>query len=172
MIMIMTSVMDLFCADCYFDRSLCKLELCCNWRNRLGLGWCNMAIQHNILYPTWFPQVLHSLCFEWEGLGSCHWTKGKYTMGSLLRHLIQARSLCSLDSLTCRLHSQDKRTLGRNKGNFNGHMHKGHCMDYKHQTPNCSTSARISMNSIKWLKKQKGELKLQGTFFSFLARIF
>lgn len=64
--------------------------------------------------------------------------------------------------LSCRLHSQGKRTLERNKGNFNGRMHRGHCMDYNHLTPRCSLSAHISMNSIKWPKKLSGEPKLQG----------
>lgn len=31
-------------ADCYFDCSLRKLELCCNWRDWLGLGWCDLAL--------------------------------------------------------------------------------------------------------------------------------
>jgi len=67
-------------------------------------------------------------------------------------------------SLSCRLHSQGKRTLGRNSVNFNGHMLKEHCMDYNHLTAS-SLSVHMSMNSIKWPKKLKGELKLQGNCF-------
>ena len=77
-------------------------------------------------------------------------------------------ALCLWILLSCRLHSQGKRTLERSKGNFNGHMRKEHCMDYSHLTPRCSLSAHMSTNSIKWPKKLKGELKLRGRLKSSL----
>lgn len=71
-----------------------------------------------------------------------------------------------LISLSCRLLSQDKRTSGRNSVSFNGHMHREHCMGCSHLTPRCLLSEYISQNSIKWLKKPKEELKLQGRRWS------
>lgn len=62
----------------YFDCGICKLGVCCNWRNWLGLGWCHLAVQCHLLYPTWFCQILHPLCSQWKSLGSRHWTKGMH----------------------------------------------------------------------------------------------
>lgn len=70
--------------DCHFNRGVRKLELCCNWRDRMGLGWCSLAIQHHLLHPTWFDKVLHSLCLEWTSLGSCYWTKGMNCIDHLM----------------------------------------------------------------------------------------
>lgn len=70
--------------------------------------------------------------------------------------------------LFSRLLSQGKRTLERNSVSFNGHMHKEHCMDCNHQIPRCLLNVHISQNSIRWLKKPKEELKLQGEQQSFV----
>lgn len=47
-----TLLIKLFFTDCHFDCGICQLELCCHRRHRLGMGWSDMVIQHNILYPT------------------------------------------------------------------------------------------------------------------------
>lgn len=62
--------------DCYFDCGLCKLEFRCNWRNWMGLGWCDLALQYRFLHPPWYLKILYSICYKWEGLGSCSWAKG------------------------------------------------------------------------------------------------
>lgn len=48
--------------DCYTDCCLCKLEFCCNRRNWLGLGWCGLALQPRLLFPTWHNQVCNQIC--------------------------------------------------------------------------------------------------------------
>lgn len=65
-----------WCEDCHTDCCVCKLEFCCNWRDWLGMGRHCLALQHHLLFPTWFYQVLHPICSEWKSLGSCNWAKG------------------------------------------------------------------------------------------------
>lgn len=62
----------------------------------------------------------------------------------------------------CRLRLRGKRTSGRNSGSYNGLMHKEHYMDCKRRMPKCSMTELTSPSSIRWPKKPKGELKLQG----------
>ena len=38
------SINFLLCAVCHTDCCICKLELCCNSRNWMGLGWCCLAL--------------------------------------------------------------------------------------------------------------------------------
>lgn len=68
--------------------------------------------------------------------------------------------------LFSRLPSQGKRISERKNVSLNGHMHKGPCMVCIHLIPRCSMSAVITLNLIRWLKRQKDELRLQGTLFS------
>lgn len=77
-----------------------------------------------------------------------------------------------INCMSCRLLSQGKRTLGRNRGNFNGHMHKGRCMDYNHPTLRCSPRGHMSLNSIKWRRKLKGEPKSQGIYTPSITNYF
>ena len=102
------------------------------------------------------------------GLGTLSLSKGwveLFFLSLITPKLVLVFVLCLLwISLCCRLHSQGKRTLERNNVNYNGHMRKEHCMDYNQLTPS-SMSVHMSMNSIKWPKKLKGELKLQGNCF-------
>lgn len=63
-------------ADCYTNCCLCKLEFCCNWGDWMGLGWCGLAIQPHLLFPTWFYQIHYQICAERESLGSCYRAKG------------------------------------------------------------------------------------------------
>jgi hypothetical protein len=69
-----------------------------------------------------------------------------------------------INFVSCRLLSQGKRILGRNKGNFNGHMHKEHCTDYNHRTLRCSPGGHMPPNSIRWPRKLKGEPKSLGIY--------
>lgn len=75
--------------------------------------------------------------------------------------------LCWGILLFSRLLSLGKRTSERNNVSFNGHMHKEHCMDCNHLILRCSPNEHISRNSIRWLKKPKEELRLQGELQSF-----
>ena len=66
--------------DCHFDRGVRQLEFCCNWGDRMGLGWCRVALQHHLLHPARSDKVLHSLHPEWTRMGSCYWAKGTNNM--------------------------------------------------------------------------------------------
>ena len=61
-----------------------------------------------------------------------------------------------------RLLSQDKRILVRNNVSYNGLTPKEPCMVCNRLILRCSPRELISQNSITWLKKPKGELKLLG----------
>lgn len=45
----------------HFNSSVCKLELCSNRRNRVGLGWSDLALQHHLLYPSRYYKILDTL---------------------------------------------------------------------------------------------------------------
>lgn len=60
----------------HFDRGVCKLELCSNWRDWVGLGRGDLALQYHLLYPARYHQILDPLRYKRKGLGSCSWAKG------------------------------------------------------------------------------------------------
>lgn len=71
--------------------------------------------------------------------------------------------ICDYIFVPYRLHSLGRRILGKNKGSYNGRMHRGLYMACKHQMLRCSQSEPISTSFLKWLKKLREEQRSLGT---------
>jgi len=138
----------------------------------IGWGWAGVIWLYNIIFYIPLDIVKFLIRYALSGRAWDLVIEQRVSRACFLEliysRLILVFALCLLwISLCCRLHSQGKRTLERNNVNFNGHMHKEHYMDYNQLTPS-SMSVHMSVNSIKWPKKLKGELKLQGNCFCFI----
>ncbi|VVB04488.1 unnamed protein product [Arabis nemorensis] len=112
--------------------SLCKLELCCDRRNRLGMGWL-----YNITF--YIPLDFIKLFI-------------RYALSGRVWVLSSNKGLLS----------QGKRISGKNKESCNGRTHKERSTGYNHQILRCSHIEPISTNLTKWLKKPRGEPKSLG----------
>ena len=53
----------------YTYSRVCKLGVCQNAWYWVGMGWCNMALQHHLLLTIGYSQVHYPVCVEWQGMG-------------------------------------------------------------------------------------------------------
>lgn len=53
--------------DC--DSCLCKLGVCKDKGNGMGLGWGHLALQLGNLYPSRHSEIWNTLRSQWQGLG-------------------------------------------------------------------------------------------------------
>ena len=139
----------------------------------IGWGWAGVVWLYNLVF--YFPLDFIKFIIRYA-LNGRAWDLvierririySNIALHSLMFFRRDPQGLIFVDFSTfCRLLLQGKRISVKKNVNWNGHMHRGLSMDYTHLRPRCSRTEIFTQSLIRWQKRQKEELRLQGTLFT------